>query len=584
MANKKTKNKNKKYSSSNKTSTGLQYRENRAVTSEVRDRVLADLRACYGSLYSDNPVYLHTHRYTIEESQKIGQSMLNSKESLIRAKVLEAWKKETQFLIEYCEQEEASFIKEVNSLLNKARKNSILSAHPNFASFDDFIKEFESMLITDIKDTQQGITQLLGLGTATRKAIDSLKIESNDIGQIGRKKNLAQLRELSRAYMEYANLLETIEEQDTSGTVTRQISKLRRNAEDLMAIIRASYTGDKNIDFNSDSEAVTKALQDIIQLTDEASTGVTYISETTKRKRKAKIKGKSVQGLTEVLQGIYTELFISQNINNVFNTLGIQNFGTERVGQRGAVDTTRDLATKIGSLKSTRNFNISVKSKNIKQQRASLSHSLGKFFEKPKMSNYYVNGQQSLFQIYETAKNASIGENYLQLTKYLIYSNLYGAEEHDWDLINDCYKILMIAHLNETLFGYGKSLQENSTLGSVLKSIPLITVDMTGKVVCMRDILQNMIDSTEELYDNILNKNSIEIDYSNFSANRKSLNDAKSAYINKTIARKGVLSYIDLKNAIKEELKKQVSNIENNVKITVKYNITAWLNTIKRSK
>ena len=107
---------------------------------------------------------------------------------------------------------------------------------------------------------------------------------------------------------------------------------------------------------------------------------------------------------------------------------------------------------------------------------------------------------------------------------------------------------------------------------------------MTGKVVCMRDILQNMIDSTEELYDNILNKNSIEIDYSNFSANRKSLNDAKSAYINKTIARKGVLSYKDLKNAIKEELKKQISNIENNVKITVKYNITAWLNTIKRSK
>ena len=546
---------------------------------EPSDRIKKDLDQSYG-LLSDNPVYLHTNSENFEYALRQNQNKIQSKETI--KKLLNAWQVEAQVLHKYCQDQEQQALMALNL---ERRKNNL----PPFETFEIMIQNLEKELKNSIDKNQNlGIAVLLNKQKEWIQQITELKTNDNN----GRKKNLLQLEQLAQTYDKLVNLaLEQGVDESNS-----QLDNLKRKAEELRIIIQSTIInnarkfsgafgkGNKPTLENSDiwyQNILQNYKQQMQTITDLFQKGenISYKNKNTKRKRTANIQGKSVQGLGTVIKGLLGEKFIADNITDVFSKLtGSVNTMIEQVGKETQTGTTRDLIARINSKSE---INISVKSTTIQQAASSLSGNLKQFFVQQKPDELLqLNDQKSLqlFEVYKTLQDINLNTNALKIGQYLIYSNFYvtkGNKRHDLDLFMDYFKVMALAHLNEKLFGYGKTKQQEN-LDTILQNIPVVTINFDGDVIIMSQLIDELSNNVEKLYNDILTKkNKLTIDYSGLSADIKGLHAVKADYIKKDKN----ITYAKLKSAIQSKLKEENNKIENNIKITIDYNLGGkwWL-------
>lgn len=579
MANKKKlieKNKEKIYKSNAKEKFGMTEWTNTTLT----QRIQSDLNKSYHIL-SEDPVYLHTSIATFEYAFKRNQRELQSK--TMYNKIINAWKKEAEVLKRYCHTQEDKVLKAVNQQL----KNNKESKH--YVSFEEFINNLQNILQTKVKDPSKGIGLLTG---TIDSAVSFIQTKLSTDKESGRKKNWAQLLALASTYDALVKLLIEHNVPETDSKVINLITK----SDEVRAIIQNTIDKSENTilkDGKFDANTFTIPIYSkITNLTKEMQNYITELQKSSKlestkvqyqksgKNKTADIEGKSVQGLNSSIRGLLGEVFLAENIIDAFQEMNLDIKSIIKlVGDDTHKGTSRDMLIDFGD---GAVLSISIKSKTIQQTAASLSNNLQQFFVQQKDDSLLQLEDAttlSLFDVYKTNFNF-IDVNVLQIAKYLIYSSFYvtqGNKMFNMDLFMDFFKVLAMAHLNEKLFGYGKVAQTDN-LHAVLQQIPTVTIAFDGTIITMSKVLENLLRDVELLYANILTKkNYITVDFNGLNPNIKGLKKVKFDYIKTFTRKKSNLQYKGIKEAIMQKLIEENNKIEQNVTISIFYNLSgAW--------
>lgn len=271
------------------------------------------------------------------------------------------------------------------------------------------------------------------------------------------------------------------------------------------------------------------------------------------------------------LQGISTRrvmLYILPNTLENLIVAALKKIGTEKIKNEAfsiihtANETTKGSSADVSMLGT--GFSIKMNKTMVKQAKTRIAKT---FFDWN--DNLNDTKQYTLNAINEVMTKRTGGASAVNILKYIFLN--YGALRtiDAASILQDAWNAIILANLNQKLFGYNKQGQQDLTISQVIDIMPVAGITNEGKIVWYADLMDELLTKINNDSFNINSLASHQLSTGFY--NNKLLSQAKK----KVIQEIGVdnITYKILKDKASSALNKARKELENSIQISLQYHI-----------
>lgn len=331
---------------------------------------------------------------------------------------------------------------------------------------------------------------------------------------------------------------------------TEALPKGKKTKEQLQSI--AEIYKNLQVKLNSYTNKVSLVNTNFIKMLQEREKGINAVASHLSKVTKKDFKnlGASVRSLVVyVLPKAFEELLLYQ-FAEIFGDDNVKSVAEDtKLGTSGDMEV-------FGA-----NFSVKSGDKHIKQEKSRI---LKTFFNYNKELNT-TDGNNIIGSVDSLLKDRKVDN----IIKYILMNYAAIREFNDKSIIENAIKIIVLTSLNEKMFGYNKKYQTTS-LTQLIPQFPIAVINKSGEIVYMSDIMQQVIDSVKQDYNNI-NKLATFSFYSNPFSQQKVLRQKKKEALSSLPANK--INYKNLKSLIIGTLTDVNNELLSSILLNVQYHI-----------